>query len=800
MYRKIGLLAGTGAERIQGFGETLGRVFEAAVYPPPPAVPKPSVVAEDLQKKKIDLVVMDARQASEPSDEAVGPLCARVLRRVHVDTLVLKDGAPEDGGHILVCIDGSPQSYAGLQTAFEMAKQLGKTVEAVGVYDPYLHYTLFNGIVTTLTKEASAVFKFKDQEKLHEEIIDTGLAKIYQAHLEVARQLAADAGVDLKVTLLDGKAFEKILQLVRKSRPWLLVMGRIGVHSNDDMDIGATSENLLRLAPCNVLLASRKHVPAVDVRAEESIQWTPEAKVKMERVPSFVRGVATTSILRWAMERGHSVITLQVINSAMGDLLPPSAAQAMGYVAEEVAIARDKLHEGNTYLCRHCGYAARDYRPVACPVCKAEGAEFEEINRKTLQSLGKLQEGALEEEATFDGKKLTWTAEAKEVLRRVPSGYQRRRSMARIEKTARVRGFDAVTRDLALDVVQQDMADTSYLTPRGEVMKVPVKVDEQPDDVTARTREGSPLPWTDAAWKRIERVPPGFMRDMTRERVEGFAKDKSLAEVNLALCEEGIAEGRKMMAKMLGDYKGGGAKKDAARATATAAVAPAPDEPVAGTPSPAEPAWTPEGARKAEEAAERVADAGKFDKDRAEALARGVAETRAKERNMAEIGQAFMAKLGKQLGYGHPLSQLTAEHQFTWTPEALARLEQIPEFCREMSKWRVEWTAVKKDLGRVITPEIMDIKFGMWGEVSDDILEKDGFGLDWAPETMARLEKIPSFVRGQVIQSVEGNARRWGLARVDNAVLERVIQKWIETGDFHEAAYGYKAKPGTETV
>jgi hypothetical protein len=102
---------------------------------------------------------------------------------------------------------------------------------------------------------------------------------------------------------------------------------------------------------------------------------------------------------------------------------------------------------------------------------------------------------------------------------------------------------------------------------------------------------------------------------------------------------------------------------------------------------------------------------------------------------------------------------------------------------------------VKKDLGRVITPEIMDVKFGMWGEVSDDILERDGFGLEWAPETMARLEKIPAFVRGQVIQSVEGNARRWELTRVDNAVLERVIQRWIETGDFHEAAYGYKATP-----
>src|SRR6185436_11803118 len=99
------------------------------------------------------------RQGGEPADDAVGPLCERLLRRAHVDTLVVKDGEAEaPAGHILVCIDGSAQSYAGLQTAFALAKKLDKTVEAVGVYDPYLHYTLFNGIVTTLTKEAESVF------------------------------------------------------------------------------------------------------------------------------------------------------------------------------------------------------------------------------------------------------------------------------------------------------------------------------------------------------------------------------------------------------------------------------------------------------------------------------------------------------------------------------------------------------------------------------------------------------------------------------------------------------------------
>ena len=132
------------------------------------------------------------------------------------------------------------------------------------------------------------------------------------------------------------------LQSTRKRPPWLLVMGRIGVHSGPEMDVGATTENLVRTVPCNVLVVSQTYVPSVDKQAEASVEWTPEALKKMERVPEFVKGVATNAIVRWSMERGHSIITASVINSAMGDLLPPDAAQAMGYVAEEIAISTDK--------------------------------------------------------------------------------------------------------------------------------------------------------------------------------------------------------------------------------------------------------------------------------------------------------------------------------------------------------------------------------------------------------------------------------------------------------------------------
>jgi hypothetical protein len=171
----------------------------------------------------------------------------------------------------------------------------------------------------------------------------------------------------------------------------------------------------------------------------------------------------------------------------------------MGYVAEEVAIAKDQLAEGVTFVCAECGYVLRDTRPAKCPVCSAEGATFQQIDRAALEAAGKLDAGALEEDETFDGVKLSWTSGAMEVLRRVPSGYERRRSKARIEKTARVRGLTTITKDFALDMVQQEMADGSYLSSRGENLAVPVKEQEKPDRARGRRCPGPTAPGSASA-------------------------------------------------------------------------------------------------------------------------------------------------------------------------------------------------------------------------------------------------------------------------------------------------------------
>ncbi|HEY7417586.1 MAG TPA: universal stress protein, partial [Ktedonobacteraceae bacterium] len=392
-------------------------------------------LVKDIEESQYNLVIMGALGMGAVKESQVGSVCERVTRRVRKDVLVVKDVRPwqeQREGSIAVAIDGSPQSFGGLKLAIELGRTLQRPVEAIAVYDPYLHYSVFNSIVNVLSQEAAKVFRFKEQEQLHEEIIDTGLAKIYESHLQIAKNVAAEDGVDLKVTLMDGKAWDKILQWTKREHPWLLIMGRIGVHSAQEMDIGSNSQNLLRQVPCNVLLCSSTYVPQIDLRAEATITWTPEASARMERVPAFVRGIARTAIHRYAMERGHSVISNSIVDDAVSEILPESAARAMGIAAKTVAIEAHVTSpdQDATYVCGECGYAARNVLPVACPVCHSGPERFTLIDKRLIESAA-AQEGPLSEEESFDGVKVKWTEEAKKLLWTMTDAYARRRAKAR---------------------------------------------------------------------------------------------------------------------------------------------------------------------------------------------------------------------------------------------------------------------------------------------------------------------------------------------------------------------------------
>lgn len=285
-------------------------------------------LVEDIRASGHDLVIMGALGLGAVTSSAVGSVCERVARRIDRDLLVVKAAGTGRTGAIVVGVDGSAQAYGALKAALDLARIFNRPVEAVAVYDPFFHYVAFHGIAGVLSPAAARVFRFREQEKLHEEIIDAGLARIYQSHLEVAARIAAAEGVELRTRLLAGKAFEQILNHAREHEPWLLAVGRIGAHSDATMDLGSTTENLLRAAPCNLLLAARTFEPPVEQVADVTMAWTREAEARMQHVPERARGMARRAVVMNAAAHGHTVITSDVIDACLAAFARTGAAHA----------------------------------------------------------------------------------------------------------------------------------------------------------------------------------------------------------------------------------------------------------------------------------------------------------------------------------------------------------------------------------------------------------------------------------------------------------------------------------------
>jgi hypothetical protein len=307
----------------------------------------------------------------------------------------------------------------------------------------------------------------------------------------------------------------------------------------------------------------------------------------MTHVPEQVKGIARTGVLRLALEKGHSVITSAVIDEAMDRFMPKSASAATKALAEAVALERAKA--GPVSMCKACGVTATQSDPVKCTVCGA--ADFEVISQQMIEQIAAV-EGGLQEETTYDGRKLRWTEDARKGLWTMKNAYQRRRVKARVEKRARMMRLDAITLDFARQVIEEETGapleiGTSVLGPasapafaEGATARL-ASASAPPAEARLVARDDkknpliSPFDWTDDAAQRIFRVPAGFMRAKTQERIEELARERGVTAIDLGLVEDGIEIGKKMMAEMIATYQAPGASPGAA-ATPGVAVNPAP--------------------------------------------------------------------------------------------------------------------------------------------------------------------------------------------------------------------------------
>jgi hypothetical protein len=239
-----------------------------------------------------------------------------------------------------------------------------------------------------------------------------------------------------------------------------------------------------------------------------------------------------------------------VIDEAMDRFMPKYTKDATTQLAEAVALERAKLQPVS--LCKGCGVAAVEASPARCAVCGS--TEFDVLSPEMLARIAAV-EGGLEEETTYDGRKLKWSEDARRALWTMKDAYQRRRAKARVEKTARMRRMDVVTLEFARTLIEEETG-----VEIGDRHELPLQDDgNDGPKLIARDDKNIPLTstldWSADAVQRILRVPSGFMRNRTQERIEALAKERALAAIDLPLVEEGIAVGRKMMEEAIAGYQ-----------------------------------------------------------------------------------------------------------------------------------------------------------------------------------------------------------------------------------------------------
>jgi nucleotide-binding universal stress UspA family protein len=459
-------------------------------------------IVEAAASGEFDLLALGALGLGAVAGSVLGTVCERVVRRCPIDVLVIKDPARAIGeGPLVAALDGSPRSFGALKAALQMGRALGAEVHAVAAYDPYFHTVAFNKISGALSEEAARQFRFEEQEKLHEEIIDSGIAKIYQSHLELARSLAADEGGELACELLEGKPYQVIAEYLSRVNASLVLVGKTGIHADPGLDIGGNAENLLRTAACHIWLGQSSHTPPIEAVARETISWTDEAEQKMTRVPETAREMVRMAIIRFAQESGHTVVTTALIDEATRRFCPDrGGAMDPGETlrwSQEASALLDDVADTALAATIRLRAEKRARRERAATVTPDHVRPF------------------LDSEAA---PAPTWTAEAETRMERVPDGFMRTMTRRRVEAFARRHGVTTITREL---------------------------IDEKYSEWGAGSaKQKTSLEWADSALDRVTRIPD-FVRGMVIVEIERCARAMGRERVTDAVIDRARTVWRK---------------------------------------------------------------------------------------------------------------------------------------------------------------------------------------------------------------------------------------------------------------
>ena len=446
-----------------------------------------------------DLLVMGGHGIGQQEFSQLGGVISRVLRRVEKDTLIVRNGEALEGGNWMVCVDGSAYSYRAMRLALEMAKEYGAKLYVCSAFDVEYHHVVFGNIKDVLSVQASKIFKFEEQEELHNNIIDKGLLKLCKANIKRAEVMAEEfPEVEVETQILIGKPFDCILRWAAEIEPSVLVMARHGSHRIDGTDLGSQSDNLIRLTKASVLLVGTQNVdpeeiPWIEEDGETGLEWSPDAEVRILRVPPFALGIARRAVEEFVLDNYGAGA-----NGTYKDERPREAVN--GKLASSV----NGITNGDG-------------------AANGNGAPAPDTN-------GEVQVAAVPPLGTNGFPMVTSERLDEAITKLLPTHMQLIMGIGTSEELAlaEVKAEEAMKRTL----VEGHDADPEPETPMISE-KCPYT-----GHVSSRERlAGDPVVWTEEARERLQAVPL-IARPLARNTVERFARDNDFWRVTTLVMDE----------------------------------------------------------------------------------------------------------------------------------------------------------------------------------------------------------------------------------------------------------------------
>ncbi len=273
--------------------------------------------------RKSDLICLGADGLGAIGNGMLGGTTSRVLYGAPCDVLIARS-MPQNGP-ILTGIDGSSEALKAVAKAVEVGRAMKRPVRMVAAYDPDFHTHVFGAVAQSLSPERQKESGLAGQEKLHDDIINDGLGKLYTEFLNEAGHRFSNEDVTITTSLVTGKAYHALDSQARNHGVDLIVLSRHGNHREPSSRLGSNAECLLRTTSANVLLVGGIDEKLSDSRSmsrikeigrpEPALAWDSEAETRLQRVPSFVRSMAKRAIENSVRESGKQHVSADDFDS-----------------------------------------------------------------------------------------------------------------------------------------------------------------------------------------------------------------------------------------------------------------------------------------------------------------------------------------------------------------------------------------------------------------------------------------------------------------------------------------------------